>query len=159
MSQNETKKRKKSVNATYFISQQQREFILLHLVHVVKGTIPTTPNFATKPPIWGSNFYCLFVQCKCKRNTPFQPIFSSPMDIFCKPLWCLPYEQLFYVQYQSQWSHTYSFFGFRVFLPWHCKGQVRLKKRMNFWKNSKCPLTPPPILKLCCNFFFGKRPK
>ena len=34
------------------------------------------------------------------------------------------------------------------------KGRVRLPNRMNFWKNSKRSLTPPPHFgKLCCNFF------
>ena len=34
------------------------------------------------------------------------------------------------------------------------KGRVPLPNRMNFWKNSKRPLTPPLIFgKLCCKFF------
>ena len=34
------------------------------------------------------------------------------------------------------------------------KGRVRLPKRMNFWKNSKRPLTPPPLFrKIRLQFF------
>ena len=39
---------------------------------------------------------------------------------------------------------------------WHKpKGGIPLPKRMNFWKSSKRPLTPPPLIfgKSCCGFF------
>ena len=40
--------------------------------------------------------------------------------------------------------------------PDHTEGRIPLPNRMNFWKNSKLPLTPPPLIfgKLRCKFFW-----
>ena len=37
----------------------------------------------------------------------------------------------------------------------YTKGSMSVPKRMNFWKSSKRPLTPPPLIfgKSCCRFF------
>ena len=55
-------------------------------------------------------------------------------------------------QIQISTLPVHSIFIFSVFIA---KGSLPIPKRMNFWKSSKRPLTPPLLIfgKLCCRFF------
>ena len=112
---------------------------------------PTCPSWCNKPPWWrveegrwGQRSQC----CTWEVHSlfPILPEYSNikyTIETFdCDDRW----EKAYIVMTHSVFQ-IYKYQG-------HYKGRIPQPNRMNFWKNSKRPLTPPSLIfrKSYCNF-------